>query len=100
MAEKVFSYKETGDNGDITEIRIWRVEKSEKQPEGVSYSMVYARNGKRIIGYDNFEGHVFEGGSHHKHISGKIFPYEFEDEWKTMEDFYFDIENAKKRSLA
>mgnify|MGYP001576991938 FL=1 len=99
MAKVIFEHKETAANGDIVEIHIFEVPKSEKQPEGVSYTMAYIRNGERIVGYDNFEGHLFEGSSHHKHVLGRILPYEFVDEWKAIEDFYIEIEKAKQRGL-
>ena len=115
MAKAIFEHKETAANGDIVEIHIFEVPKSEtqiaaatgpnrqkaiwEQPEGVSYTMAYIRNGERIVGYDNFEGHLFEGSSHHKHIEGRILPYEFVDEWKAIEDFYIEIEKAKQRGL-
>lgn len=99
MGEKTFGYKEVKENGDIIEITIWKVPESEKQPEGISYTMAYIRNGERIIGYDNFEGHIFESSSHHKRIKDRLFPYEFVDEWKAIEDFYNDVEKAKQRGL-
>ena len=99
MAEVVFEYKEIKENGDVIEICVLYVEVSEKHPEGVSYSLVYIHNGERVVGYDNFEGHMFEGGSHHKHIGGRILPYRFIDYWKTIEDFYIDVEKAKRRGL-
>ena len=99
MAKKAFEYKEIKDNGDILQIRVWRVEKSEKQPDGVSYSMVYIRNGERLIGHDNFEGHAKGGSNHHRHIEDRVFPYEFVDEWKAIEDFYIEIEKARQRGL-
>ncbi len=70
--------------------------KSEKQPDGVSYTMAYIRNGGRIVGYDNFEGHVLEGSSHHKHIGKRILPYEYVDYWKVIGDFYADVEKERK----
>lgn len=92
MAKALFEHKETAANGDIIEIHVFEVLKTGKQPEGVSYRMVFIRNGKRIIGYDNFEAHAFEGGSHHKHIGDGILPYEYVDYWKAIEDFYADVE--------
>ncbi|MBI3036149.1 hypothetical protein HYY73_00100 [Candidatus Woesearchaeota archaeon] len=97
MAEVLFEHKETAENGGIIEIRVFRVDKSERQPEGVSYSMVFIRNGERVIGYDNFEGHKRDGSSHHKHIGERILPYEFVDYWKAIGDFYADVE--KERNL-
>lgn len=76
-------------------MKIIRVPKSDKNPEGISYSLVYIRNGKRLLGYDNFEGHEKEGNIHHKHIKDRIIPYEFRDEWKLIEDFNNDVEKIK-----
>lgn len=98
MARAIFEHKETAANGDIVEIHIFEVPKSEKQPEGVSYRMVFIRDGKRLVGYDNFEGHVFEGSSNHKHIEEKILPYEYVDYWKAIADFCADVK--KVRNLA
>ena len=99
MAEIIFHHKCIEDNGDIVEIKMFKVPKSEKQPEGISYSMVYICNGIRAIGYDNFEGHSEKGSSHHKHTFGKTVPYAFFDEWKAVEDFYLDVEKARQRCL-
>ncbi len=92
MAKVVFEYKHEENNGDIIEIHIFEVPKSQKQPEGVSYTLACIRNGERLVGYDNFEGHLFKGRSHHKHIGKRILPYEYVDYWKTIEDFYVDVE--------
>jgi hypothetical protein len=35
---------------------IWRAPKSEDKPFGVKYSIVYIKDGKRLVGYDNAEG--------------------------------------------
>ncbi len=48
---------------EIVEIKIWKVPRSEEYPEGFKYSLVYVRKGKRVLGYDNYQGH-----GHHKHI--------------------------------
>lgn len=96
MAEVIFEYEYEEDSGDIVEIHVYKVPKSEKQPDGISYTMVFVRNGERVVGYDNFEGHVFEGGSHHKHIKDRILPYSYIDEWKAIEDFLIDVEKAKR----
>ncbi len=75
---------------------VYKVSKSEQNPDGISYSFVFIRDGERLIGYDNFEGHG-EIGRHHKHIKDRIIKYEFVDEWKIFEDFNEDIEKIKKR---
>ncbi len=94
MAEEIFTHKHVEENGDIVEMRILRVPPSEKNKEGICYSLVYIRNGERIVGFDNFEGHEIEGNIHHKHIQGKIVPYIFVDEWKLIEDFNEEVKRA------
>ncbi|MFH1181893.1 MAG: DUF6516 family protein [Candidatus Woesearchaeota archaeon] len=91
MATVVFTHKHVYEDGDIEAIRILEVPKSEKQPEGVSYSLVYISKGERVIGYDNFEGHEFEGSSHHKHAGKRTMPYAFVDIWKLISDFKDDV---------
>ena len=95
MAEEIFNFKHIEENGDIIEMRILKVPKSEQQPEGVAYSLVYIRKGARLVGYDNFEGHG-ERLRHHKHVKGRIIPYAFVDEWTLVEDFVNDIEKIKR----
>ena len=96
MAEEIFTYRETREHGDIIEMRILRVPPSPQNPEGVSYSCVYIRDGKRLVGYDNFEGHEKEGLRHHRHIRERIVPYEFSDEWTLIRDFMEDVEKIDR----
>ncbi len=98
MTEEIFSHKHIEEDGGIIEIRILKVPKTEKNPEGIAYSLVYIKNGARIIGYDNFEGHEKENMRHHKHVRDRILPYDFIDEWKLVEDFTEDVEKIKKGS--
>lgn len=92
MAKILFEHKETAANGDIIEIRVFEVQKSQSQPEGISYRMAFIRAGKRVVCYDNFEGHSLQGSSHHKHIGDMILPYDYVDYWKAIEDFCADVE--------
>jgi hypothetical protein len=94
VAEEIVNFKWEEENGDITEIRIYKVQKTKENPEGISYSCVFIRNGKRAIAYDNFEGHKGEL-RHHKHINERITPYQFIDEWTLIEDFNKDIEKLQ-----
>ena len=50
------------------------------------YSLVYVRNGKNLVRYDNYMGH-----GHHKHIKDKRKEYEFKDEWQLISDFEEDL---------
>ncbi len=96
---EIFRHKLIEENGDIIEIKILKVPTSEQNSEGVSYSLVYIREGKRLVGYDNFEGHLKEGSSHHKHIKDQVIPYQFVDEWKLIADFNEDIEKIKRGTI-
>ncbi len=57
------------------------------------------KDSKRLIGFDNFEGHKKEENSHHKHIKENIIPYTFVDEWKLIGDFNEEVEKIKKGIL-
>ena len=74
----------------MVEIKIWEVPQSEAYPEGVKYSLVYLRKGKRILGYDNYQGH-----GHHKHFKGKTIPYEFDSVEHLFKDFLKDLEEVR-----
>ncbi|MBI2176688.1 hypothetical protein HYU40_05090 [Candidatus Woesearchaeota archaeon] len=95
MAEKIIDHK-YAEGEEVLQIRIFKVEVSEKNPEGYSYSLVYIKNGKRLVGYDNFEGHSKGGNNHHKHVKEMISEYCFVDIWQLMEDFNRDVERVKK----
>lgn len=101
MADELFSSKEEFPNGDLTDIKIYGFDRPPLPPLVISYSLVYIRNGERILGYDNFEAHRGKFGSHHKHLGKKIVPYMFVDIWRLIEDFLKDaeaIENESKGS--
>lgn len=55
-AEPLLIRKRVYPNGDIVEIKAWFVGKSKDKPHGFKYSLVFIRDGKRVIGYDNAEG--------------------------------------------
>ncbi len=93
--EEIFHHKHVEENGDIIEMKILRVPKSQKQPEGICYSLVYIQNNIRLLGYDNFEGHG-ENLHHHRHVKDRIMPYDFIDEWQLIEDFVNDVEKIKR----
>ena len=82
----IFSHKHIKDNGDIVDINIQEVKKTQEYPEGVRYSLVYVRDGKNLVRYDNYMGHW-----HHKHIRDKRKDYEFKDEWQLISDFEEDL---------
>ena len=91
-AQLLFYRKNIEANGDIVEMKIWKVPQSKDKPHGLKYTLVYIREGKRIIGYDNAEGK-----GDHKHYKGREHPYQFKDVDNLIDDFYKDIERIKKR---
>ena len=57
-------------------------EDKKNTPDGVKISVVYVRNGKRLIGYDNAEGKGY-----HRHFMHKEETYKFSDVWTLLDDF-------------
>ncbi len=77
-------------NGDIVEIKAWHVPESEDKPHGFKYSLVYIREGKRVVGYDNAERK-----GDHRHYKGREYPYEFKGIDKLIEDFFNDVRRIR-----
>jgi len=77
-------------DGSILETKIWKVPKSEKYSKGYKYSLVYIKNGKRVVGYDNAEGK-----GDHKHYYAHEEPYIFINLDQLIRDFMADIEKLK-----
>ncbi len=90
-AELVYHDKVVELPDSIVEIKIWSVPISIDKPHGYKYSFIYAKSGKRILGYDNAEGK-----GDHRHYEDKEEPYEFENINKLFEDFYNDLRRLKK----
>lgn len=55
-ADLLFHRKNIDQNGDIVEMTLWQVPHSKDKPHGLKYSLVFIREGKRLVGYDNAEG--------------------------------------------
>jgi hypothetical protein len=90
MLQLVFEWKSRSE-GELTHIRVWKIASSAQYPEGIRYSMVYLRNGLRLVGYDNYHGK-----GHHRHRKEREEAYEFVDEWKAIEDFTNDVGKMRK----
>ena len=90
-ARLIFYRKNIERNGDIVEMRIWKIPISKRLPSGLKYSLVYIREGQRIIGYDNAEGK-----GHHRHYRRKEFAYDFRDVDNLIKDFYEDVEKVRR----
>lgn len=84
--EPYYMYKRLYENGDIVEIKVWKIGKSIDKPHGFKYSLAFIRAGKRIIGYDNAE---HKGD--HRHYKGKEHQYPFSGIDELLEDFFSDV---------
>ena len=90
-ARLVYHIKEYMADGSIEEIKIWQVPPTEDKPYGLKYSFVYIVEGKRAVGYDNFERK-----GDHRHYQGKEYPYTFKSLGKLWKDFKEDIQQYKE----
>ncbi len=75
---------------EIVEIKIWQVTKSDDKPQGVKYSIVYVKGGKRLVGYDNAEGK-----GDHRNYGNKEESYEFTSIWDLIKDFKIDLKKIR-----
>ncbi len=67
-------------------MKIWRVDPVKDKPHGLKFSLVFIKNGRRIIGYDNAEGRGY-----HRHYLNQMESYEFRDIDSLMTDFLKDV---------
>jgi hypothetical protein len=93
-AELIFHRRNVESNGDIVEMKMWRVPVSKERPQGVKYSLVYIKGGERIVGYDNAEGK-----GHHRHYKGKEGLYSFHGVEVLINDFYKDVEKIRRGEI-
>lgn len=78
--------------GGIVEMVVWRVPEP-VPPSGhpFKYRLVYVREGKRLVGFDNERGK-----GDHRHLGEAEEPYTFVDETRLLEDFWQDVMEASK----
>ena len=88
-----FSEKRIELDGSLVEMKIWEVPRSEKNPQGVRYSLFWVKEEKTIVGYDN---HYPKGP--HRHYGDKQEPYEFTTIEKLIEDFLEDQRRIRHES--
>jgi hypothetical protein len=91
MPGKLLFYRKNIEaGGDIVEMKIWEVPRSQKNAAGLKYSLVYVHAGKRLIGYDNAEGK-----GHHKHVGRLERPYAFKNVEVLIKDFLEDVRKLR-----
>ena len=78
--------------GGIIEMVVWRgpdpVPPSEPP---FTYRLVFVRDGKRVVGYDNERGK-----GDHRHVGKAETQYTFVNENQLLEDFWQDVKEATK----
>jgi hypothetical protein len=78
------------EEGAMVEMKVYKVPKTQTAPHGFKYSMVYVREGKRLLGYDN---HERKGD--HRHVKGETAPYRFTTVDQLIADFLKDMHALK-----
>ena len=76
--------------GGIIEMVVWKLP-APIPPSGHSFKcrLVYVRDGKRMVGYDNERGK-----GDHKHLGERELHYRFVNEAKLLADFWQDVMEA------
>ena len=92
MKAKLVFHTKTVKGDEIVEVKIWQMPESHDRPHGIKFSVVYIKDGKRLVGYDNAEQKGY-----HRHFLDKEEPYEFENIWKLIDDFKTDLERMRGR---
>ncbi|WP_457624307.1 toxin-antitoxin system TumE family protein [Persephonella sp.] len=91
---KILHIKHYFENAGILEMKILVIKKDDNYPEGIKYSLVFARKmddgsyDGEFLRYDNYNR---EG--HHRHVKGRKYPYKFEGPEKLVDDFLEDLRN-------
>jgi len=77
--------------GGVIEIVVWAVPKPVPPSDhGFKYRLVFAREGERVVGYDNERGK-----GDHRHLGAAESSYEFVDVPTLLADFMRDVEASK-----
>lgn len=69
---------------------MWRLPRPDSERlHGLKYRLVYVKDGKRLVGYDNERGK-----GDHKHIGEKELEYTFQSVDLLLEDFWSDVKRC------
>lgn len=89
-ATLVFKSRDAYAHG-IIEIVIWAVPQPVPPSEhGFKYRLVFIRDGRRVVGYDNERGK-----GDHRHLGDIETPYRFKNVPALLDDFMRDVEASK-----
>ncbi|MDP2794689.1 MAG: DUF6516 family protein [Sulfurisoma sp.] len=92
QAELIVDFKDITPEGDIIQMRVWRLPQSMPPSEhNFEYSLYFGGNGQRIIAFDNERGK-----GDHCHIDGVERPYRFGSIEQLIEDFIVAVDKRRK----
>ncbi len=90
-ATRIFYDKAVLPDGATIEMTLWQLPKaSPERPHGLKHSLLYGRDGRRLVGYDNERGK-----GDHKHVHGVESRYKFVSVEQLVADFLADVERVK-----
>lgn len=92
LSELLYHLKRLLPEGDVLEIKIWKIPKSKEFPEGIKYSLVYIHDDVRVIGYDNERGK-----GNHKHYYDKEEEINFKNWSELVEMFEDDVKSLRRK---
>ncbi len=90
-AKLVLHTRYVDEQGGLVEMKAYDVPRNLTTPHGFKYSLVYIRNGERLVGYEN---HEHKGD--HRHSRAATSPYTFTTIGRLIEDFRRDVEAIRK----
>jgi hypothetical protein len=90
-AVEIFRSKQVINSAELIEVMIWQVPTPVPPSDhDFKYSLVFIRDGVRVVGYDNERGK-----GDHKHIAGVEYVYVFTTLAKLFEDFEADVASIR-----
>ena len=90
-AVEIFRSKQVINSAELIEVVIWQVPTPVPPSDhDFKYSLVFIRDGVRVVGYDNERGK-----GDHKHINDVEYVYAFTTLAKLFEDFEADVASIR-----
>lgn len=93
-AELLLRERRTYEDGSFVEVVVWRLPPTDlERPHGLKYRLVYVRDGRRVVGYDNERGK-----SDHRHFRNTEARYAFRSLEGLLNDFFRDVDACRKEA--
>ncbi len=88
-ARRLLRDRKTLASGALVEMAIWELpHNTPERPHGLKYRLVYVKEGRHLVGYDNETGK-----GDHKHIGELEYPYRFVSVDQLLANFWDDVRN-------